>query len=484
MLARSGVDRRDRVLGAEGARIARRGHRRRCGRRASSAAALPIAIGIRSKLFCSGHRVVGDPDLVHGAEERGTDRDREHRHERDEGEPDHQRTLRSTPVRCGFRRRVLAREDAGRPREPVARHAEHGGERPDQLSREERNADEDEHGADAHEEEDLARAVRTEQPVGEQRGTRAPRAAPSPSARYFAKRPGGSVAPSRTAAIGGTASRGAPGAGWRASSRGSRRASETITVRGLRSSPVFGSVKPACSKSQNRSLASAEPEEEPDRGRRATPMTNDSSRTERSIWRRDAPIVRSVANSRVRCAIVIESEFAITNAPTKSAMPPNASRKFCRKLVNAFVSLASVSAWPSPLRTCVCWRQDRRGSGASSAASPTPGFLATRIWSSLPFLLEQALRGREVEAGERRAADVEPAGAELDEPGDPERLSRRPAPRRRIGSPTSMCFLPAVERSITTSPVFGQAALDERERVELGLASGRPRTRGAAPRRS
>ena len=35
--------------------------------------------------------------------------------------------------------------------------------------------------------------------------------------------------------------------------------------------------------------------------------------TELSTWRREAPIVRSVANSRVRWAIVIESELAITN---------------------------------------------------------------------------------------------------------------------------------------------------------------------------
>ena len=69
------------------------------------------------------------------------------------------------------------------------------------------------------------------------------------------------------------------------------------------------------------------------------------------IWRREAPIVRRVANSRVRCAIVIESEFAITNAPTNSAMPPNASRKPWRKLRKLCVSLASSSAWPSPVRT-------------------------------------------------------------------------------------------------------------------------------------
>ena len=71
------------------------------------------------------------------------------------------------------------------------------------------------------------------------------------------------------------------------------------------------------------------------------PITSASTRIERSTWRRDAPSVRSVASSRVRCAIVIESEFAITNAPTKSAIPPNASRKSWRKLRKLSVSFAS-----------------------------------------------------------------------------------------------------------------------------------------------
>ena len=75
-----------------------------------------------------------------------------------------------------------------------------------------------------------------------------------------------------------------------------------------------------------------------------TPMTNASTSTALMICRREAPIVRMVANSRVRCAIVIESEFAITNAPTKSAMPPKASRKPWRKLRKLCVSLASSEA--------------------------------------------------------------------------------------------------------------------------------------------
>ena len=49
----------------------------------------------------------------------------------------------------------------------------------------------------------------------------------------------------------------------------------------------------------------------------SVPTTSASTITAPSTCLRDAPIVRSVANSRVRCAIVIESVFAITNEPTK-----------------------------------------------------------------------------------------------------------------------------------------------------------------------
>ena len=40
---------------------------------------------------------------------------------------------------------------------------------------------------------------------------------------------------------------------------------------------------------------------------------------------REAPSVRSVANSRVRWATVIDRVLKITNAPTSSAMPPKPS---------------------------------------------------------------------------------------------------------------------------------------------------------------
>ena len=66
--------------------------------------------------------------------------------------------------------------------------------------------------------------------------------------------------------------------------------------------------------------------------------------TENSTCLLEAPSVRRVANSRVRWAIVIASEFAITKAPTKSATPANDSRKVCRKLMKLFVSSASLAA--------------------------------------------------------------------------------------------------------------------------------------------
>jgi hypothetical protein len=56
------------------------------------------------------------------------------------------------------------------------------------------------------------------------------------------------------------------------------------------------------------------------------PMTTASSTTDHSTCRRDPPIVRTVANSRVRWATVIERVLKMTNAPTKRATPANVSR--------------------------------------------------------------------------------------------------------------------------------------------------------------
>ena len=80
------------------------------------------------------------------------------------------------------------------------------------------------------------------------------------------------------------------------------------------------------------------------------PTTTDSSTTDHSTWRREAPSVRRVASSRMRCATVIASVLAITKLPTKSAMPPKPSRKYLMKFRPCCVSLA-VGGSPAPTRS-------------------------------------------------------------------------------------------------------------------------------------
>ena len=103
---------------------------------------------------------------------------------------------------------------------------------------------------------------------------------------------------------------------------------------------------------------------------------------------------------------------------------------------------------------------------ATSSLGETPGLAATRIWSSLPTFSEELLRRRQVEAGERGAADRVDR-AELDEAGDRELLDRPFCLRRRSRRRPSKSFFDAVATSMTTSPRPGQAPSLERERVEL-----------------
>ena len=109
--------------------------------------------------------------------------------------------------------------------------------------------------------------------------------------------------------------------------------SATMIVRVANTVPFCGRSTPNDLKSASSPFASARPRKSPTTDA-SRPTTSDSARTDTSTCRRDAPIVRSIASSRVRCAIVIESVFTITNAPTKSAISPNASRNFCRTPAN------------------------------------------------------------------------------------------------------------------------------------------------------
>ena len=154
----------------------------------------------------------------------------------------------------------------------------------------------------------------------------------------FENRDRGRVAPSRTAAIGGT--RVARMAG-KMPARTVMRVPAirlTMTVRVPKTVPACGRSSPKDARTEFSPLARPRPRKSP-MTEAMRPITNASRITEPRICRRDAPIVRSVANSRTRWATVIDSVLKMTKAPTKSAMPPNARRKYRMNFVNPSMSL-------------------------------------------------------------------------------------------------------------------------------------------------
>ncbi len=153
-----------------------------------------------------------------------------------------------------------------------------------------------------------------------------------------------------------------------------------------------------------------------------TPTTSASTMIDREPGAATLRACAAVASSRVRCAIVIESEFAMTNDPTKSATKPNTSRKMRRKSMNSFVSAAS--DW-----ICSARRHDLNAGGQDLLDLPDElrvldtGLRRDGDLVELPLLLEHALRRGQVEAGQGRAADRQ-ARAELHDSGDHELLHR------------------------------------------------------------
>ena len=229
----------------------------------------------------------------------------------------------------------------------------------------------------------------------------------------------------------------------------------TITVRVANTSPLFGRVNPTASKSLNSPLASPSPTNSPT-SEAIVPTTSASTMIERSTCRRLAPSVRSVASSRVRCAIVIESEFAITKLPTKSAMPPNASRKPAQERDERVRVLRVLCGLLLPRQRLCVGRQDRlhltqcgpstrrlswsrsrsRRTGSScrtgvcAVGTSKPASVAPPIWLRPPNLTRPEMR----------------------------RLARSgPAAWTPTTSPTVKCFLFAVLESITTWSPCGQA---------------------------
>ena len=131
--------------------------------------------------------------------------------------------------------------------------------------------------------------------------------------------------------------------------------------------PALGRSMPNATNSAFMPLAMPMPSTSPT-SEASRPITRPSSRTERSTCLREAPSVRSVANSRVRWATVIDRVLKITNAPTNSAMPPKPSRKIRTKPRPSLVSLAaSLASWEASLTSTL-----------AGASCPT----ASRSWDS------------------------------------------------------------------------------------------------------
>ena len=174
-----------------------------------------------------------------------------------------------------------------------------------------------------------------------------------------------------------------------------------------------------------------------------------------------------MANSRVRCAIVMDSEFAITKLPTKSATPAKTSRKMRKKEMNSSVSDASSAACSELDSTCASGGRTFSIDSISCSVE-TPGLRGDRDLVELAGLVEQPLRGLEVEAGERGAADRGDR-AELDETRDAEPLDRADA--LHADRVADLVVLLAGRRLVDHDLVrLRPGALDERERVEARVA--------------
>ncbi len=115
------------------------------------------------------------------------------------------------------------------------------------------------------------------------------------------------------------------------------------------------------------------------------PISSASSTTELTIWRRFAPSVRSIANSRVRWATVIEKVLKIRKEATNSATPAKIRSAVFRKPMNEATSSFCDSAFSSPVCASTVFGSVRERF-AASCCGLVSGSAATLIWSSWPSL--------------------------------------------------------------------------------------------------
>ena len=187
------------------------------------------------------------------------------------------------------------------------------------------------------------------------------------------------------------------------------------------------------------------------------PMTSDSASTEPRIWLREAPSVRSSANSRERWATVTAKVLKMRKPPTSTATAAKTSSAMRMKPSASERSWAAFSACSSPVRT----------------AKPC----AELAWiAALSSLGRRAARRRppRCRCSRPRAARAGPRGASSTTMREPARLSESP---RRATPEIVYCFSGSRPATVTVSPslpaeLVGRRLVD-RDLV-VGLRAGRP----------
>ena len=179
-------------------------------------------------------------------------------------------------------------------------------------------------------------------------------------------------------------------------------------------------------------------------------MTSASSRTDSRSCRRDPPIVRTVANSRVRWAIVI---VRVRDHEGADKAPPRRRRGGSRgNEMKLFVSAASSRACWDAVFTCAV-------GGSSALRSRTSSSSETSELRRDGDLVESTALPEELLGGGRsKPASVAPPIVGRIRTGRAPRSSRCAAPSSLDADHLAgKSSLSAVDSSTTSSPAFGQA---------------------------
>ncbi len=175
-------------------------------------------------------------------------------------------------------------------------------------------------------------------------------------------------------------------AGIRAATSGTMipTSSAVTIVRGASSAPAVGRPKPKASNRPTTSAANRKPPNSPSR-EATTAITMASPSTPRSSWPRLAPMVRSMASSRVRWATVIEKTLKMMNAPTSTA---TAARPSSTGVMKPPIASPIWSDWSSAFSRPVCTRTPSGTTARTRSASATgeipssAAALITETWPS------------------------------------------------------------------------------------------------------